>query len=261
MQKYWPCVFFAMLGLLVACSGVGDASGTASPHDGDGGISFQNNFGGSSLSQRNGVLKDSRDGKSYKTVEIGSQTWMAENLNYKTENSYCYDDNPANCNTYGRIYTWPAAVGMSEEKCGYGHVCGLVGTVRGACPLGWHVPTKGDWETLIDFVGGKSVMGKKLKSTSGWKKGNGTDDFGFSALPGGYRDRDDDVQRNSDAERKYGGMGRVANFWSSTEDSPRGETGGCAYSMNLIDDDENEDAGFYAQYKNHDICYVRCIKD
>ena len=55
--------------------------------------------------------------------------------------------------------------------------------------MGWHVPTKEDWETLIDFVGGKSVMGMKLKSSSGWKKGNGTDDFGFSALPGGFRER------------------------------------------------------------------------
>ena len=255
MQKYWQCVFYAMLGLLVACSGVGDGTEVASPSDGVGEMSSQDDFGRSPLSQGNGGLTDSRDGKSYKTVRIGSQTWMAENLNYKTENSYCYDDDPANCNTYGRIYTWPAAVGMSEEKCGYGHVCGLVGTVRGVCPLGWHVPSKEDWETLIAFVGGKSVMGEKLKSSSGWEKGNGSDDFGFSALPGGYRHRDDDK------DDEYDGMGEVASFWSSTEYSPRGESGGSAYSMNLIDDDENPDAGFYAQYKNFDICYVRCIKD
>jgi uncharacterized protein (TIGR02145 family) len=114
-----------------------------------------------------GSLTDSRDGKVYKTVKIGEQVWMAENLNYKTDNSWCYEDNEANCGKYGRLYVWEAA-----EK---------------ACPLRWHLSTEQEWNTLVAAVGG-DVAGKKLKAKSGWNEnGNGTDEFGFSALPGGNR--------------------------------------------------------------------------
>ena len=113
------------------------------------------------------TMKDSRDGKTYKTVKIGSQIWMAENLNYKTTNSYCHDDDPANCSKYGRHYEWNVALA--------------------ACPNGWHLPTKAEFETLFDVVGGKKAASVMLRSTTGWKKHNGTDDFGFSALPAGCR--------------------------------------------------------------------------
>ena len=116
-----------------------------------------------------GSITDTRDGHSYKTVTIGSQTWMAENLNYKTDNSYCYDDKASNCSKYGRLYTWAAAIT--------------------ACPTGWHLPTKAEFETLFTAVGGQSTAGKMLKSTSGWNSsGNGSDDYSFSALPAGVRD-------------------------------------------------------------------------
>ena len=116
-----------------------------------------------------GMFMDLRDGKKYKTVKIGNQTWMAENLNYETEGSFCYENKPANCKKYGRLYTWNAALK--------------------ACPVGWHLPNKTEFEKLIEFVGGEEIAAEKLKDQSGWTYASaGTDDFGFSALSGGKRD-------------------------------------------------------------------------
>jgi len=113
-----------------------------------------------------GELTDSRDGKRYKTVKIGSQTWMAQNLDYAAGGSKCYEDNSNNCKIYGRLYNWATALRT--------------------CPSGWHLSSDDEWEILIDFVGGKEIAGKKLKARSGWNEyDNGTDEFGFSALPGG----------------------------------------------------------------------------
>ncbi|MDR1811621.1 MAG: tetratricopeptide repeat protein, partial [Candidatus Fibromonas sp.] len=119
---------------------------------------------------RGGMFTDSRVGKKYKTIKIGSQTWMAENLNYAANGSKCYDNKPENCKKYGRLYDWA--------------------TAKKVCPSGWHLPSKSEYEVLDKAVGGEEVAGKKLKAKSGWdsyqgKSGNGTDDFGFSALPGG----------------------------------------------------------------------------
>ena len=126
-----------------------------------------------------GFLMDSRDGQRYKTVKIGSQTWMAENLNYKAAKSFCFENNLNACDLFGRLYTWEAA--------------------RKACPDGWHLPSKDEWNALETFVadslfGGKTdSVGYALKSASGWeeyegKSGNGSDAFGFGALPTGFCD-------------------------------------------------------------------------
>ena len=146
-----------------------------------------------------GSVTDSRDNKTYKTVQIGSQTWMAENLNFEATNSYCFKNSAEYCAEYGRLYTWGAAmdsVGEWSENskgCGdYDSDCSPTYPVRGVCLDGWHLPSRAEWDTLFSAVGGKSTAGKVLKSMSGWenwdkKSGNGTDDFGFSAFPAGYR--------------------------------------------------------------------------
>jgi uncharacterized protein (TIGR02145 family) len=119
------------------------------------------------------TLTDTRDGQTYKTVTIGTQTWMARNLNYKTKSgSWCYDDSISYCKRYGRLYDWKTATTV--------------------CPKGWKLPSREDWNILVAAAGGWKTAGEKLKSKSGWndykgKNGNGTDDFGFSALPGGHR--------------------------------------------------------------------------
>ena len=144
-----------------------------------------------------GGLKDSRDGKTYKTVKIGKQVWMAENLNYQTGKSKCYDNKPENCDKYGRLYVWRDAVT--------------------ACPEGWHLPNKQELEDLRTLAGQKAGDIKKagtvLKSTTGWKdddgkSGNGTDGLGFGALPAGYYRSGND---------SFYDEGSYAFFWSSTE--------------------------------------------
>ncbi|MDR2693285.1 MAG: hypothetical protein LBB74_03610 [Chitinispirillales bacterium] len=115
-----------------------------------------------------GAFTDKRDGKTYRAVVIGGKTWMAENLNYETGKSWCYDNKESNCNKYGRLYDWKTAMKT--------------------CPSGWHLPSNQEWDGLVGAAGGKTTAGKKLKSTSGWSgNGNGTDEYGFSALPGGDR--------------------------------------------------------------------------
>ena len=124
-----------------------------------------------------------------RTVTIGGSTWMAENLNRATANSKCYDNDASNCAKYGRLYTWAAA--------------------KSACPAGWHLPSDAEWTALTDAVGGESTAGTKLKATSGWNNdGNGTDQYGFSALPGGYGSSDGSFLNASN----YG------YWWSATED-------------------------------------------
>jgi len=132
---------------------------------------------------------DSRDGKRYKTIRIGSQTWMAENLNNEMSGGKCYDNYSPNCAKYGRMYNWNQAMV--------------------ACPSGWHLPRDAEWSQLMGYVGGREFAGKKLKSRSGWNdSGNGTDEYGFSALPGGTGSDDGTFSDYSNA---------VGYWWSATE--------------------------------------------
>ena len=173
-----------------------------------------------------GEIIDDRDGQVYKTVEIGSQTWMAENLNYdynyRTARSYCYADS---CSKYGRLYTWSATVDSAAVFSTAGKGCGCHasssprGIVRGVCPVGWHVPSVSEFQTLISSVGGYSVAGANLKSTSGWKSnsqyvGNGSDSYGFSALPAGARD--DAITYHV---YRFYDVGTYASFWTTSKGS------------------------------------------
>lgn len=135
-----------------------------------------------------GTLVDDRDGESYRTIEIGNQTWLAKNLRYtpKVGKSWCYDRMSGKCETYGRLYDWSAA-----------------GT---ACPEGWSLPDTTDWSALVKTAGGKVSAGAKLKAkTVLWGINKGTDAYGFSAIPGGIFDGDE-----------YFDMGVTAIWWSAT---------------------------------------------
>jgi uncharacterized protein (TIGR02145 family) len=137
-----------------------------------------------------GMLTDSRDGKKYKTVVIGGKRWMAENLNYQTSNgSWCYNNDNSYCNKYGRLYDWNTAMMV--------------------CPAGWHLPSRQEWDNLVVAVGGKNVAGMKLKTKNGWSgnNGSGTDDFGFSAIPSGYRFSDG----------SFYDAGSYGRWWTTTE--------------------------------------------
>jgi uncharacterized protein (TIGR02145 family) len=168
------------------------------------------------------ALCAAQNNTAFKTVRIGNQVWMAENLNIKTAKSWCYDNDESNCNKYGRLYTWDAA--------------------RTACPAGWRLPTRGDWKTLAFYAGGDKVAGKKLKAKHGWRKnGNGTDDFGFSATPGGQLDSGDDFEDiNIDGE-----------WWTAT-----GLGSHYAYSRKMDYDDDRLDED---EDKKSNGLSVRCI--
>lgn len=139
---------------------------------------------------------DTRDNHVYRYVTIGegkkAVTWMAENLNYAFNDgvqSWCYENNAKNCEMYGRLYTWAAVLGKSEDECGYGRKCNVSNPFKGICPKGWHVSTENEWIDLYDYEEEENVLGSMLRSVSGWKTGvKSTDVFGFSALPAGFYD-------------------------------------------------------------------------
>ena len=196
-----------------------------------------------------GELKDDRDGQTYKTVKIGDQVWMAENLNYKVDSSFCYNDSAEYCEKYGRLYLWVTAVGKSEEECGPGNYCVFSGMVRGVCPKGWHLPHEEEWKTLSTKVGGEYKAGTKLKSQTGWndsydKSGNGTDAYGFSVLPAGDRSKND----------LFVNEGDCAFFWSSS-----GGYKDEADYMSLCNGGENVILG--RSGKRNSALSVRCIQD
>jgi uncharacterized protein (TIGR02145 family)/uncharacterized repeat protein (TIGR02543 family) len=192
---------------------------------------------------------DSRDGKTYRKVTIGTQTWMGQNLDYDVPDDttdVCYDGNtydniPGDCTKYGRLYTWDVA--------------------KMACPVNWHLPSDAEWTTLVEYIGDDSTAGKKLKSTVGWSvdkysgedKYNGTDDYGFSALPGGSDDG------NGFRNAGYGGI-----WWSATKRSNNGDAWsrvtGHYYDRNRVMGEYTENVVRY--YDDRTMKFsVRCVMD
>lgn len=205
-----------------------------------------------------GYLVDMRDSQVYRTIEIGEQTWMAQNLNYaynqKTSSldssSFCYNNEPDGCAKYGRFYLWSAAMDSAAvfdddgKNCGNGGICGDSNRVRGVCPEGWHLPGKEEFDTLF-MIPGRAVAGKALKGASGWRNGNnGPNGYGFSARPTGYRDGDDG-DRNIFSD---------AYFWSASKNGS-----GNPYVMNVA---FNYDYVWIFNSQYLDSGYsVRCVKN
>ena len=169
------------------------------------------------------TLKDLRDGRTYRTTKIGGQVWMAENLNYETPNSYCYNDSASYCDKYGHLYAWKDALN--------------------ACPTGWHLPSVEEFVSLIELVGERWEAGGKLKSTTGWDGGhNGTDDYSFTALPAGFKNESGVFQFE----------GREGFFWTSSD-----ESSSYAYGIHV---DTNEYAATFLDHKSISKS-IRCMMD
>ena len=143
-----------------------------------------------------GTMTDSRDGKTYKTVVVKGRTWMAENLNFEgdkdfplqKEYSLCYGNEDNNCELYGRLYSREAA--MNSTECGYNTNCNLADPLQGACPEGWHIPSKAEATELNDLALSSSYQ--DLISAKGWGNDSehilaGKDTYGLSFLPAGYK--------------------------------------------------------------------------
>ena len=226
--------------MFVAC-GDGDSDFATRPSDGSSSSKVTE-----PAEMTTGTMTDSRDGQTYKTVKIGDQVWMAENLNFETDSSFCYNNNESNCAKYGRLYKWAVAVDKPESECGYTYTCSLPSrNIQGVCPSGWHLPSKAEWETLFDAVGGQSTVGKVLKSMDGWysSSGNGTDAFGFSVLPAG----------NRTSEGGFVNEGDNAFFWSSTEFN--------SYNAYCMDFYYYRDYAYSDDSGKHYAISVRCIQD
>lgn len=219
-----------------------------------------------------GTLTDDRDGQIYKTVKIGDQWWMAENLNYaytdvpldysqgstsftSDSTSWCYNDSSEYCAKYGRLYTWSAAMDSAAKfsdngkGCGYGLLtCELKHPVRGVCPSGWHIPSLQEIQTLYEsvteaYVAVEYSAGFELKSTDGWLRGgNGSDSYGFSALPAGKRY----------VNGSFGYKGLYAYFWTSNP-----SCNNCAYFEYLT---YTYERSYISEIMDTGLS-VRCIKD
>ncbi len=197
----------------------------------------------------NAIVFKVKVGSEIKSVKIGNQVWMAENLNvdhYRngdliptglsnaqwestTTGAYAiYNDDRANERIYGKLYNWYA-----------------VSDPRGLCPTGWHVPSDSEWSTLETYLGGSAVAGGKLKSTSGWKTPNtgATNSSGFNAFPGGYR-------LNGGA---YDYIGTSGNWWSSSENNSSSAWNRKLYFF-------NSDV-FRNYYSKQGGFSVRCVRD
>lgn len=169
---------------------------------------------------------DTRDGQSYSIVKIGNQTWMAENLNFKAEGSFCPDGDARNCKRLGALYSFDVA--------------------KNVCPEGFRLPSKEDFGELLNNAGGIEFAGAVLKSTSGWyKKGNGNDSLDFNALPAGFMNR----------SGKFDGIGGYAQFWSSSTDESESSF---AYYLEL---DFSVNRATLKTFDQGDARSIRCVRN
>lgn len=189
-----------------------------------------------------GSITDARDGEIYKTVCIGDQIWMAENLRYNAPGSVCYDNNTAHCATYGRLYSWNMV--MDGEPSSNFTPSG----VEGICPPGWHVPSNNEWQKLVLALGGVSIAGGVLKDISEWDNPNtgATNSSGFSALPGGY---------TTDFSVAFYEKGTYARFWTSSGSTSDTDL---AFHRNL--NSNSTVVGDITFYKGHGLA-CRCVRD
>jgi uncharacterized protein (TIGR02145 family)/uncharacterized repeat protein (TIGR02543 family) len=197
-----------------------------------------------------GIDASNCEGQTFSTVVIGTQTWMAENLNCNVSGSKCYNNNESMCATYGRLYDWATAMALPD--CGYGTSCASqIGEKhKGICPTGWHIPSDAEWTALTDFVG--STAGTELKATSGWNScgssGSGSsnlceDSHGFAALPGG----------GGYSGGYFSNVGYDGYWWSSSENNAS-----YAYIRRMYYYDD----GVYWDYYNKSYLFsVRCLQD
>jgi uncharacterized protein (TIGR02145 family)/uncharacterized repeat protein (TIGR02543 family) len=171
-------------------------------------------------------VEDERDGKKYRTITVGDRMWMAENLDYNASGSRCYGDIERNCDKYGRLYDWAT---MMDTDVSWNTTVtpnwdswdNTDINRQGVCPVGWHLANTAEWDALYAAVGGGTTAVTKLKAKSGWSSNNGTDDIGFSAMPGGY----------INDYGQFVGSGSQGGWWTSSIDKINKGSRGVVRSM------------------------------
>lgn len=212
---------------------------------------------------QNSLTVNDYEGNVYSTVIIGKQEWMAENLKVTqyadgtpiphvtgdanwaalpdndadTVRAYCWydDDKVTYKDLYGALYTYAAATNGDNSGA----------EVQGVCPTGWRLPSDADWDTLVDVVGGADSAGFILKATNGWNDdGNGNDDIGFAALPGGSRNHQNGTFSNA---------GRNGYWWSATENDATNARFRYIYA-------KETKVNSHSNFKSYGLS-VRCVRD
>jgi len=205
-------------------------------------------------------IRDLRDGQIYPTIQIGTQTWIAKNLDYKADSSWWPFNRQDSGSKYGRLYTWAATMNLPDSCnkifCTLPDSCRSTGCksytvpqLRGNCPIGWHIPSATEWRVLADYAAsnyaaGSDDGGTYLKSQVGWSS-NGVDNFGFWAMPAGYYLGALGVMRN----------GKDGNWWTSSEYPDAFGSSARSQSMGEYVNIDN-------YYDGKDVGYsVRCIEN
>lgn len=199
------------------------------------------------------TFTDSRDGQKYTYVTIGTQTWMAENLNFvptvESGQSWCYAgsspvQSTSPCSERGRYYRWNAALNKTRSSCGYGASCSYSTPIQGSCPAGWHIPTRAEWNTLISFVQTEySNAVYALRATTTWTTSdNATNDYGFDLKAYGS---------NPYSNGSFSNVGSRADYW--TADQYSSNNGYYIYFSSSSSTTEYAD--------KDDARNIRCVKD
>jgi len=201
------------------------------------------------------MMTDARDGQKYRVVTIGSQTWMAQNLNYKVDSSWvykcqsweigCLTDSVAMGAQYGRLYKWASVMGLNDSCNTKSCASQVTAKHRGLCPSGWHVPSETEWTKLTDTTMEAATAGTKLKANSSlWSINAGIDDYGFSVLAAGGR---------YDGDGSFYGLGGSAYLWSASEYYG-------AFAWNRIFDNGANSSRDYGKGKSRSYS-LRCLQD
>lgn len=296
----WTALFAVFALNFTACGD--DESFIAKPQDGEKSCSSHNGAGSSSSGARvtgcetceYGKLKDDRDGQTYRTVKIGNQWWMAENLNYaylqptKTldSSSFCYDNDPENCKQYGRLYLFSAAMDSAglfssdAEGCGNGAECpfdhivpkiykgysdtasSLEPPIRGVCPEGWHVPTVDEFVILFESVGGQEEEyweNVDLRSTSGWREIPGEDTANVTDSFGFSAYPTGEWYQPSNLDYPiFSSLGIEAQFFTTSTRHPNVSGYGSVHIVEIKHSGNRAGFNFYWQNSAQS---VRCLKD
>lgn len=296
----WTALFAVFALNFTACGD--DESFVAKPQDGEKSCSSLNGAGSSSSiapvtgceTCEFGKLKDDRDGQTYRTVKIGDQWWMAENLNYAylqpTEtldsSSFCYDNDPENCKQYGRLYLFSAAMDSAglfssdAEGCGNGAECpfdhivpkiykgysdtasSLEPPIRGVCPEGWHVPTVDEFVILFESVGGQEEEyweNVDLRSTSGWREIPGEDTANVTDSFGFSAYPAGEWYQPSNLDYPiFSSLGIEARFFTASTRHPNVSGYGSVHIVEIKHSGNRAEFNFY--WKNS-AQSIRCVKD